>query len=365
MSAKPHGRRRDLPPALAELALAMCAIVGALAIGAALIASAGLDPLNAYLNLWNGAFGTIRATAETLVTFSPMSICALAVLVGFRAGFFTIGVDGQLYIGALTATVAALYLPALPSAAMIPLVMMAGMLGGMAWALIAGLLKIRFGVNEVISTIMLNNIAGLFIDYMVRGPIRAPQTELHYTSLIPETSWLPVILDRTRLHSGVVLPLLCAALVYALLWRMTVGYRIRVVGANPTAARHAGIDVGQTLLAAVAVSGALAGLAGAVEVQGVFHRLQAGIAGDVGYTAIPVALVGKTLPGTTLLAALFFSALTVGATMMQLKSKVPLPMVSMLQGLVILFVVGSEAFKGRLAGHGLRQLLGAGREKRS
>lgn len=340
---------------VAEIVLALGAIASALAVGAVIIAIAGLDPLHAYRALFNGAFGSVRSFSETLVRFCPLALSALAVLVGFRAGFFTIGVEGQLYMGALATTATALLLPNLPPMVLVPLAMAAGIAGGALWALLAGYLKVRFGVNEVIGTIMLNYIAVLLVDYAVRGPLKAPGSELHYTDIITESAWLPVIMDKSRLHIGVFIPLIAAFLVYLFLWRMSAGFKVRVSGASPTAARHAGMDPKRSILIAVAVSGALAGLAGAVEIQGVFHRLQAGIASDFGYTAIPIALVGKTLPSATLLASLFFAALGVGATMMQLKAAVPLPVVVLIQGLVILAVVGSEAFKSRLVGLFIRK----------
>jgi ABC-type uncharacterized transport system permease subunit len=332
----------------AELLLPVAAVAAALLLGALIIALAGLNPLQAYAALARGAFGSVGSFSETLVRFCPLALCSLGVLVAFRAGFFSIGADGQLYMGALAATVVALKTPALPAIVTISLALAAGMAAGALWALVAGALKVRLGVNEVVSTIMLNAIASLFIDYLVRGPLRAPGADLQYTSLIPKSAWLPRILPHTRLHAGVFLPLIAAALVWIFLWRMSAGYDLRVTGANPVAARQAGINVGGSVLRAVAISGALAGLAGAVEIQAVFHRLQAGIGSDYGYTAIPIALVGKTLPGATLLAALIFAALGVGATMMQLKASVPLPLVVLLQGLIILFVVGSDVLVPKL-----------------
>ncbi len=333
---------------LADVTIALGAIIGALAVGAIVIALAGLDPLHAYASLFKGAFGSVRSFSETLVRFCPLALSALAVLVGFRAGFFTIGVEGQLYMGALATTATALFLPGLPPVVLIPLAMAAAIVAGALWALLAGYLKVRFGVNEVIGTIMLNYIAVLFVDYMLRGPLRAPDSELHYTDIISQNAWLPVLMDKSRLHLGVFIPVIAAILVYLFLWRMPSGFKVRVSGMSMGAARHSGIDPKRSILIAVAVSGALAGLAGAVEIQGVFHRLQAGIASDFGYTAIPIALVGKTIPSATLLASLFFAALGVGATMMQLKASVPLPVVVLIQGLIILAVVGSEAFKPRL-----------------
>jgi simple sugar transport system permease protein len=208
---------------------------------------------------------------------------------------------------------------------------------------VAGALKVGFGVSEVISTIMLNYVAVLFVDYLLRGPIRAPGADVQYTPLIAAAACLPRILPGTRLTWGFLLPLGAAWFVHLFMERTSAGFRIRAAGANPTAARYAGIDGRRSLLLAAAVSGGLAGAAGALEIQGVFHRLQAGIASDYGFTAIPIALVGNTLPGPTPVASLLFAALDVGATMMQLKASVPLPLVKVLQGLIILFVVGSRA----------------------
>ncbi len=337
---------------LVEGTVPLGAVLAALALGALLISLAGFHPGFAYQALLKGALGSMRSLSETLVRFCPLALSALAVLVGFRAGFFTIGVEGQFYIGALAASVAALTFPALPPLFLIPFVLIAGITGGALWALIAGALKVRLGVNEVISTIMLNNIATLLIDYLVRGPLREPGSELQQTPLLPRAAWLPRVLAHTRLHPGVLLPLLAGGLVYLFFWRMSAGYRVRVTGANPTAARYAGISVHRSILLAVALSGALAGLAGAVEVQGISHRLQAGIGSDYGYTAIPIALLGSLLPGPTLLASFFFAALGVGATMMQLKASVPLPIVTLLQGLIILCVIGGQGLKRRI-GYGV------------
>jgi ABC-type uncharacterized transport system permease subunit len=345
-SSKQRLLERIFPAHFFGLLFPVGAAFAALLVGAVVIHFAGLNPATAYGALWRGAFGSVRNFSETLVRFCPLALSALAVLVAFRSSFFTVGVEGQFYMGALATTVVALKFTA-PPIVLLPVSMLAGIVAGALWATVAGLLKVRLGVNEVISTIMLNAIATLFLDYLVRGPLRAPGSELQYTAMIPRSAWLPHILTGTRLHLGVFLPLVAAALVYIFLWRTSVGYDVRVSGSNPIAARHSGINVERSVLLAVAISGGLAGLAGAVEIQAVFHRLQAGIASDYGYTAIPIALLGSTLPGPTLLATLFFAALGVGATMMQLKAAVPLPLVVLLQGLVILFAVGSNTLKSK------------------
>jgi simple sugar transport system permease protein len=318
-------------------------MAAALLVGGLLVSFIGARPIDAYRELWVGGFGSIRSLSETLLRFCPLALCALAVSVGFRASFFTIGVEGQFYFGALAATLAGIWLPGLPAPILVPLAMACGVAAGALWALVAGVLKVRFGVSEVISTIMLNYIAVLFIYYLLRGPLRAPATDVQYTPLIAAAACLPRIFSGARLTWGILVPLAAAWLVHLFMERTAAGFRIRAAGANPTAAAYAGIDCRRSLLLAAAVSGGLAGAAGSLEVLGVFHRLQAGIASDYGFTAIPIALVGNTLPGPTLIAALLFAALDVGATMMQLKAAVPLPLVKVLQGLIILFVVGSRA----------------------
>jgi general nucleoside transport system permease protein len=330
----------------ANLIVPLAAVMAALALGGLLIGLAGLHPGSAYEALARGAFGSTRSLSETLVRFCPLGLSALAVLVGFRAGFFTIGVEGQFYMGALAASFVALNSPALPSPVLVSAAMIAGIAGGALWAGIAGALKVRLGVNEVISTIMLNSIATLIVDYLVRGPLREPGSELQHTAVLPAAAWLPRVLAHTRLHAGVLLPIVAGLLAYIFFWRMSAGYRVRVIGSNQTAGRFAGISVDHSILLAVAISGGLAGLAGAVEVQAVFHRLEAGIGSDYGYSAIPIALLGRMMPGPTLLAAFFFAALGVGATMMQLKARVPIPIVAVLEGLIILFVVAGEARRG-------------------
>lgn len=324
------------------LGLTLLSLAAALAAGAGLMAAVGIDPVTAYRELGLGGLGTPRNVAETLLRFCPLALCALAVAVGFRASFFTIGVEGQFYFGALGTALAALAFPGLPPLILIPAAMAAGMAAGAVWGLLAGWLKVRFGVNEVIGTLMLNYIAVLFVQYLLRGPIRAPGSEVQFTPLIPAAAMLPRVVPWARLSWGIAVPFLAGYAVQVFQRRTWAGFRAQAFGANPLAARYAGISGSRSVLVVTAVSGALAGLAGALVVQGEFHRLQAGIGADYGYTAIPIALVGQTNPAGTLVTAFLFAAMDVGATMMQLKAAVPLPMVRLLEGLMILFVVGGR-----------------------
>jgi simple sugar transport system permease protein len=334
------GGAQTWPRSLREASVISLSLLAAFAMGALFMRLVGLHPGIAYYQLLRGGLGSVHGIGETLVRFCPLGLCALAVAVGFRAAFFTIGVEGQFYLGALGTTLTALELPHLPAPILIPLAMAAGTAAGSAWALLAGWLKVRLGVNEVIGTLMLNYIAVLLIDFLVRGPLRAPGSDAQYTALIPAASMVPRILPGIRITWTIVLPLLGALGVHLFLRRSWAGFCAQAQGINPNAARYAGINGARSVLTAAGISGALAGLAGAAVIQGEFHRLQAGIASDYGYTAIPIALVGNTSAFPTLVAALLFAALDVGATLMQLKASVPYPLVKLLQGLVILCVAG-------------------------
>jgi general nucleoside transport system permease protein len=328
------------PRPLRESAITGLSLLFAFAAGALLMRIVGYSPGIAYYQLLRGGLGSVHGIGETLVRFCPLGLCALAVAVGFRAAFFTIGVEGQFYLGALGSTATALGLPHLPAPILLPLAMAAGAAAGSAWALLAGWLKVRLRVNEVIGTLMLNYIAVLLVAYLVRGPLRAAGSDTQYTALIPAASVVPRILPGARVTWTIVLPLLAALGVHLFLRRSWAGFSAQAQGLNPAASRYAGIDLGRSVLTAAGLSGALAGLAGAAVIQGEFHRLQIGVAADYGYTAIPIALVGNTAAFPTLLAALLFACLDVGATLMQLKASVPYPVVKVLEGIVILSVAG-------------------------
>ncbi|MEP7355642.1 MAG: ABC transporter permease, partial [Anaerolineales bacterium] len=260
--------------------------------------------------------------------------------------------------GALCATTISLVLPGLPSWLLIPLALLGGLLGGGAWAGLAGVLKTRFRVNEVLSTIMLNAIAIQFMNFLLRGVMIDP-TELDNAIRIPQTQRLPIAADLprlipTRLHLGIAVGVLVAVLVYLLLWRTTVGYRIRAVGLNLFASRYAGIRVTRYQILAIVLSGALAGLGGAVEVMGVNHRLftdgsATGFTGNAGFNGIVVALFGGLHPLGALPASFFFGALIVGANSLQRTVQVPSAFVTTLNGLVVIFVVASQLWSKRAA----------------
>ena len=347
--------------------LPVIATLAALAVGAVMLLVLGADPLEAYAALWDGAFGRTNALAETLVKATPLLLVALGICISFRGDVINIGGEGQMIVGAILATWVGLTFTSLPGWLVIVLAMLAGFLGGGIWGGIPGFLKAYFNVNEILSTVMMNAIAVQLMNFMLRGPMIDPsQAEL--ASKIPQTArllenfrlprWAP-----TRLHLGALIAVVLAILVYILLWRTVLGYRIRAVGQNPNASRYAGINVKRYVVLALLLSGAFAGLAGAVQVYGVNYRMitdgsASGFTGSAGFNGIVAALFGQLHPIWSIPASILFGALLVGANKMQRVVQVPSALVIALNGLVVVFVVSSEIWRRRRQ----RRRLAAARE---
>ncbi len=309
----------------------------------------------ALLALWDGAFGSAYAIwSATLVRSAPLLLLGLGVALAFRAGVLNIGAEGQFLVGAISATaVAHLVGSTLPSAVMIPVMAVVGGLAGAAWAGIAAWLRQRFGVLEVISTIMLNFIALATISWMVRGPLQEPTRIYPQSAEIPASAQWPFLVPEQRLHLGFLLGLLACGIAWVVLTRTATGFRIRAVGAGPTAAASAGgIHVARTVTRVFLVSGACAGLAGAAEVGGVTWALYEGISPGYGYTAIAVALLARLHPGWVVVSAIFFGALEAGASAMQRDAGIPSVVVQVIVAVMIL---------GVLAGSQRRAIAGGGR----
>ncbi|MDX9992886.1 MAG: ABC transporter permease [Anaerolineales bacterium] len=329
--------------------LPVFAAFAALAVGAVMLLFLGINPLVAYPAMFMGAFGSSNALAETTVKAVPLLLIGLGICISFRAKVINIGGEGQMIIGGLAGTALGLALD-LPGWLVIPMAMLAGFLGGALWGAIPGVLKAYFNVNEILSTVMMNAIAVQLMNFFLRGPMIDPaQAEL--LSKIPQTArlpdayhlarWLP-----TRLHAGVLIALVLAFVVYLLLFHTTLGYRIRAVGFNPDAARYGGIRVRRQIVIALLLSGAFAGLAGAIQVYGLNYRMitdgsATGFTGSAGFNGIVTALFGGLHPLGTIPASFFFGALLVGANSMQRISQVPSAFVIALNGLVVIFVVSA------------------------
>jgi simple sugar transport system permease protein len=327
-----------------------------IATAAAFVAGLGLllvvlryDPGRAAAALLNGAFGSWYAIGSgTLVRATPLVLTGLAVAIAFRGGVFNVGAEGQFLVGATAATAVALYNSALPSTALVPLCFVAGAGAGAIWAAIAAVLRTRFHVLEVISTIMLNFAATYLVSYLVRGPMQEPTHVYPQTSPVPRSAELPRLFEGTRLHVGFLVALIAAAIAWWVMRSTAAGFRLRVTGANPDAAKIAGrIDVQRVVFSAFAISGAVAGLAGAIEVQGVTFALYENISPGYGYTAIAVALLARLDAVLVIPAGLVFGALEAGAAAMQRDAGVPSVVVSIVEAALILALLASRGVRQR------------------
>jgi general nucleoside transport system permease protein len=306
-----------------------------------LLAATGFDVTHALSALVSGAFGSWYAFGSgTLVRATPLLLTGLAVAIAFQAGVFNIGAEGQFLVGAAAAAVAALTLPRFPASVIIPLTLLAGSIAGAIWAWIAAILRVRFQVLEVISTILLNFVAANLLSYLVRGPMQEPTHVYPQTSTIARTAQLPRLGTMTRLHIGFLIAVVACVASWWIIRYTAGGFRLRVVGANPFAARSAGrIDVERVTVRAFLASGALAGLAGAIEVTGVTYALYENISPGYGFTAIAVALLARLNTLGVIVTGILFGALEAGGSAMQRDAGVPSVIVSVVEAGIILALV--------------------------
>jgi general nucleoside transport system permease protein len=336
-----------------RILIPVAGVIAGLFIGAVLLLILGAKPGEAYLALFRGAVGSTFGITQTFVKATPLLLVGLGISIAFRARCINIGGEGQMILGAVAATWIALSLKGLPQVLLIPLTLLGSIIAGAFWGFIPGILKARFRVNEILSTIMLNSIALQLMNFLLQGPLMDPKgiesgTYLAQSARLPDHAWLTRIIPRTMLHSGIFIALAMAALVYVLLWRTTIGYRIRAVGLNPDSSRYSGINVPMHQVLALTLAGALAGLAGAVEVLGVQHRLLEGLTSGYGFTGIVAALLGWLHPLGLIPASVFFGGLLVGADSMQRAVQFPSALIGTILGLIVLFVSASGVWTRHL-----------------
>jgi general nucleoside transport system permease protein len=340
--------------------ITILAIVSALVIGALFIAlsedqalrtlgyltsrptdyfSAAWDAIrDAYVALFRGAFVGSRSLSETVTASIPLILTGLAVALPFRAGLFNIGAQGQVIAGGLVGGWVGFTLTGLPLIVHLPLAILAGFIGGALYGFIPGLLKARTGAHEVISTIMLNNIAILVMEYLLTTSFRAPGRTDPISKSIPTTAQLPRFDSSLRVHTGIILALLVAVLIFYLVERSTFGFELNAIGLNPNAATSAGMSVNRVTILALTLAGAMAGLAGANQVLGVQYRVTSGFSESLGFDGITVALLGRGGVGGTVAAGFLFGALRAGGRTMQAQSGTSLDLVTVIQALVIVFI---------------------------
>lgn len=334
----------------------------ALAIGALLILVTGNSPAEGAQALWQGAFGSASATAGTLILATPLIFSALAFSVALHGGMFNAGTEGQIVIGAFTGALAGFGIEGLPALVHVPLTLGAGMLGGAAWALLPGIWRLWFGATEIVTTLMLNFVAVLLNDYLVAYPFRDPASQAGtniQTAPLLDSARLPSLWTPYRLTAGLILALLLAAGLWWLLYRTVVGYELRMAGTAARAAEAAGIASRRRMLQAMLASGAVAGLAGAVQVAGVFYADISPFTAGLGFTGVVVSLVVGNRPLAIPAAALLFAALQSGAIGMEATTSISRYIVGAVVAIVVLFVSARSAGLRALLASALRRGAGA------
>ncbi len=329
-----------------RIATPFISVAIAVLIGSVIILLSGESPIEAFSAMFYGAFGGVRQIGETLLRATPLIFTGLAVAYGFRSGLFNIGAEGQLFLGGLAAAFVGYSVAGQPWVVSVPLVLLSAMLAGAAWAFIPALMKAKIGAHEVITTMMFTYIGRYLVSWIITGPFKdegaIPQSpELPVTSQLPRISDVFSFVEPNRAHLGIILGVIAAVVVWWILRSTVLGFEARAVGFNPFASETGGVSVATTTVKSLCLSGSLAGLAGAVEVMGVHHRLFDQFSSGFGFTGIAVALLAKNNPLGVIAAAILFGALSAGAGTMQLEADVSQKVITIIQGIII-FLVGAE-----------------------
>ena len=331
------------PANWSRIAAVFIALIAALIVSALLISTSGADVMGALGSLYKGSFGSSNAFMETLVQATPIIFTGLAMTIVFRGRVWNIGAEGQFFAGALATAWISLNLAHLPPFLIILLILLASMIAGGFWGFIPGYLKAKLGISEIIVTIMMNYIMQYILSYLLSGPMQAEGDFFLQTPRFSSATYLPRFFN-SRIHLGFFIAILLVGIVYILLWKTPLGFEIRAVGDNPTAARYKGINIKKIIILVMVLSGAIAGLAGGTELAGLHHRLRLDISTGYGYTGILIALLGRLNPIGVIPAAIFFGALVNGSTAMQINHGVPVALVYSIQGVVIIFLLMADAF---------------------
>lgn len=321
-------------------------ILIAFLIAGVLLLVVGVNPITAYELMIKGAFGSPRSISNTILKSIPIMLTGLGVSIAFRCKIWNIGAEGQLYMGAALATWLGIYLIGIPSVVHIPIVMLGGFLGGALWALIPGVLKAKLQISEVLVTVFMNSIAFLFSSYILTGPMSAGGGGALTSPPIAPSAQLPLLLAEYNIHSGLLIALLSAVVLYFFFSKTTLGYKIKAVGSSRKVANYGGISVVKIMLITMILSGGFAGLAGMVEVSGVYHSMQLGISPGYGFTGILVAKLGKLHPVGVVLSAFLFGALIIGVDSMARRVGLSIFLALVIQALIILTLLVSEYVKG-------------------
>lgn len=337
--------RRAETPAVLSVAVPVLALLAAFIIGALLIVISGASVPAAYAAMVEGAFGSRFALTETLTRAAPLMLTGLAAAVAFRARLWNIGAEGQLYGGALAAVWIGTAPLGIPDALLLPAVILAGAVAGGLLLLGPAVLKTRFGVDEVVTTLLLNFIVLLFVSMMIEGPMKDPMAMgWPQSETLPMAAELPRLIPRTRLHAGLIMALVAAGLIYVMMTRTVLGFEMRAVGASPRAARFAGMGVGRVMLLVALISGGLAGLAGVSEVAGRTGYLTLDMSPGYGTGGVVVAMLAQLHPLGVVLGALMVASIFVGADAMSRAVGVPTYIADVLVAVSLLCMLTAMLF---------------------
>lgn len=336
--------KKPYPPLRMRIIWSILSVLMALGFGAILIASAGVSPLVGYFHMFYGALGDTHAITETLWRFTPLLLTGTAVAIAFICKFWNIGAEGQMLAGALVSSFFAISLRGIPSGLMIPLVLVSGFLAGALWAVIPAILKTKFGVDDVVTTLLGNWIILYLVAYLVEGPWRDPTSLWPESPAIAASARFPILISGYRPHLGLVIAIFCAFLFFVISRKSVWGYRLKAAGANPKAAHFTGMNVGRVLITAAILSGGIAGLAGVNELCGTHFHLkgvsQMGGSGELswgyGYAGIFIAMLGGLSPIGTPLAAFFIAIIIQGSRTMYRETGVPSPFKDAMLGIIMI-----------------------------
>ncbi len=306
----------------------------------------GVNPIQAFASLLEGAFGTMRAISETARLATPLLLIGLGLVIAYRCQIWNIGAEGQYIAGGLGAIWIGLEWGGyIPSAVIIPVMLIMGVVCGALWALLPGLLKARLGLSEIVVSLMMNFVALFGLAYIVRIPLKNPEYYLPQTAQLDLSARLPNLFG-SRIHIGFLIAIACVFLVQFILWKTAFGYELRAVGSNASAAEGAGIKVERSIVSVMLISGAFAGLAGAIQIMGVYYFAAQGFASGYGYTAVLIAILGQLNPFGVLFAAFLFAALVIGADFMHRAVGLEQALVHFIQATIVMFfLIGSAIMR--------------------
>jgi simple sugar transport system permease protein len=315
----------------------MLSLAIALLMGAVFILFGGNNPIEIYGKLFSGALGSRTGIMQTLLQATPLLFCGLAVSVSMKAGLLNLGVEGQLYMGALAAALVGIYVKGLPAFLHIPLCMLFAMAGGAAWAFLPVWLKIKRGTHEVVTALMMNYIAILFVDYMTNYPLRTKNATVAQSDVLQATAMLPKLVARSQVTPAIIVGMVLAVVLWFMLRSTTLGYQITLVGSNRSASAATGVPVSRIMVITMLISGVCAGLAGGMEVMGTHGRLIQGFSPGYGFDGIAVAVLGAS-PLSVIVSALLFGALRAGGMALSYGTNMSVKFINALQGVIILLI---------------------------